>query len=97
MYNNSTVKLALNASSHAFGVRASTEMWMLLFFVSVYAIFGKLVSHLGEMSTEKINHLLCEWSGKLIHMNNSNSLVHIKWNCKYHHRTKDGMLLVAKR
>ena len=53
MYNNNTVKLALNASSNAFGVRASTEMWMLLFFVSVYAIFGKLISHLGEMSTEK--------------------------------------------
>lgn len=26
VYNNSTVKLAIRASSHAFGVKASTEM-----------------------------------------------------------------------
>ncbi len=31
LYNNSTVKLALSASGHAFGVRASTGMWVLLF------------------------------------------------------------------
>ena len=37
MYNNSTVKLALSASGHAFGVRASTEMWVLLLYVRLAA------------------------------------------------------------
>lgn len=35
VYNNSTVKLAMRASSHAFGVRVSAEMWVLLFFITI--------------------------------------------------------------